>query len=378
MEDHMHLTNSSSWLSELLRERLGPCVSIYMPYARKPSGGQNRQMFKSLVDKAEELMSPRYEKKEVRAVCEKLEGMERDELFRNGPRDGLAVFASPDYVQVVELLRTVEPMVEVGVSFHVKPLVRVMQQGARFGVLCLSLNQVRVFEGNPYQLREVALSDVPRNINETLKGLGADARVEAYGPQVMRKGQPPTDKDNMGVEPFLRAVDHAIWERYSRKAKTPLVVCADEKHLTEFLSLTKNDFVLKEGIAHSPDHLPNDRLLAEAWKIVEPGYRKELELLKEQFRTAKAHHHGSDELMEVAEAVAAGRVGTLLIDERAKIPGVLHRATGFIEGPSKLDPKAEDVLDDLAEMVLARDGEVYVIAHEQMPTDAGLAAMYRY
>ena len=49
-----------------------------------------------------------------------------------------------------------------------------------------------------------------------------------------------------------------------------------------------------------------------------------------------------------------------------------------------LDPQpfslnvGDDVLDDLAEMVLKMDGQVYVLSSDQMPTDAGVAAVYRY
>jgi len=38
----------------------------------------------------------------------------------------------------------------------------------------------------------------------------------------------------------------------------------------------------------------------------------------------------------------------------------------------------DDVLDDLAEMVLKMDGQVLVLPRENMPTDSGVAAIYRY
>ncbi|NLJ52399.1 MAG: hypothetical protein GX342_09625, partial [Alcaligenaceae bacterium] len=41
-------------------------------------------------------------------------------------------------------------------------------------------------------------------------------------------------------------------------------------------------------------------------------------------------------------------------------------------------PEAEDVLDDLAEMVLRRGGEVKIIPSQYMPTDTGLASIYRF
>jgi hypothetical protein len=36
------------------------------------------------------------------------------------------------------------------------------------------------------------------------------------------------------------------------------------------------------------------------------------------------------------------------------------------------------MLDDLAELVLTKGGEVIVVPTEQMPTNSGLAAIYRF
>jgi hypothetical protein len=38
----------------------------------------------------------------------------------------------------------------------------------------------------------------------------------------------------------------------------------------------------------------------------------------------------------------------------------------------------DDLLDDLGERVLATGGEVVVVPTERMPTESGLAAIYRY
>ena len=42
------------------------------------------------------------------------------------------------------------------------------------------------------------------------------------------------------------------------------------------------------------------------------------------------------------------------------------------------DPKTDDLLDDMAEAVMRTGGQVLVVPPELMPTDTGLAAIYRY
>ena len=64
--------------------------------------------------------------------------------------------------------------------------------------------------------------------------------------------------------------------------------------------------------------------------------------------------------MEVAEAISQGRVGTLLVQENAQVPGILQRGSGMVLPPDPTHP-SDDVLDDLAEEVLKMEGDPTVI-----------------
>jgi hypothetical protein len=117
----------------------------------------------------------------------------------------------------------------------------------------------------------------------------------------------------------------------------------------------------------------------EAWKIMQPIYQQSLEALTNDFRTAKAHQRGSDDVVQVAEAASTGRVDTLLVSDGKHIAGKLLRHSGLLEPASmSTHPHGDDVLDDLAEMVMRADGQVLILPHDAMPSDTGVAAIYRY
>lgn len=42
------------------------------------------------------------------------------------------------------------------------------------------------------------------------------------------------------------------------------------------------------------------------------------------------------------------------------------------------DPEVNDVLNDLAKMVFRSKGEVVILPRERMPSETGVAAIYRY
>jgi hypothetical protein len=68
----------------------------------------------------------------------------------------------------------------------------------------------------------------------------------------------------------------------------------------------------------------------------------------------------------------------LLIEADRQIAGRLDSATGRIELDVHSDPRVDGLLDDLGQLVEKMGGKVQVIHAEQMPTQTGLAAIYRH
>ena len=109
---------------------------------------------------------------------------------------------------------------------------------------------------------------------------------------------------------------------------------------------------------------------------MEPRYHARLRQILDEYGAAKARTLATDDLTHAVEFATDGRVGTLLVENEKRIPG-------HIEGrmPRRDDadvPGVGDILDDLAERVLKTGGQVVVVPKGSMPTDKGLAAIFRY
>lgn len=124
--------------------------------------------------------------------------------------------------------------------------------------------------------------------------------------------------------------------------------------------------------------MATDELRKQVWQVLEPHYLARLERLKENFTTVQARQAGSAELADVAQAAVAGRVATLLVEADRVLPGIIDRTSGSLRPGDLASPDVGDMLDDLAELVLARGGEVVVVPAARMPISTGLAAVYRY
>lgn len=78
-----------------------------------------------------------------------------------------------------------------------------------------------------------------------------------------------------------------------------------------------------------------------------------------------------------------GKPGTLFrpratVAPNRQIPGRINAATGAIVLGNLANPQIDDVLDDLGALVLKAGGQVVIIPTERMPTETGVAALYRY
>jgi len=73
-----------------------------------------------------------------------------------------------------------------------------------------------------------------------------------------------------------------------------------------------------------------------------------------------------------------GRIETVLIESNRIIPGKINLTNQKIEYGHLEATLLDDVLDDLAELVLLNKGEVLLVPQEMMSTKNGIAAIYRY
>lgn len=386
-----HLTKEV--LSELLADVASPCISLYQPTHRSlPDKFQDPIRFRNLLDKLEDSLREGYPGRDVRQMLEPFQPLVGDSQFWNHQRDGMAVLSGGDRFEIFRLQRPVPELVVVAEQFHLKPLLRIVQSADMFQVLALDHQKVSMYEGNRDALDELELGDLPFTIAAAFGEKGTDPQLAtgSYEDGALQPHGPHTEptlhhgrggrKDEIAhqAERFFRLVDREILERFSRPSGLPLVLAALPEHQAEFRRVSKNPFLLAEGVEKHPDSLSVEELRAEVWKLLEPQYLERLEGLTEAHRTAAAQGLAATSLVDVGKATAAARIGTLLVEAERVLPGRLDPETGSIQADRLADPEVDDLLDDLAEATLRRGGEVVVVPKERMPSSTGVAATFRF
>lgn len=366
----------------VLRNPEPPCLSLYQPTHRHhPDNQQDPIRFRNLLKALEQSLRESYPAQDARALLRQFEDLAQDRAFWNCTLGGLAVLAAPGVFHVYNLPRSVPELAVVADSFHIKPLIRFVQSADRYHVLGVSRQKISFFEGNRDALEEVDLDPaVPRIPSEAPRGEAKEFHLSAWASSAGSPGVHYSEGSKSNIEDnaatrFLRAVDRAILEHYSRPVRLPLILAALPENQSFFRAISRNPFLLPDGVDMHPDAMSRNDLRERAWRRMESHYRARLAGLIEMFAAARSKELGDDDVERVAASAAAARVGTLLTEADRHIPGRINPETGEVSlGGDAVD----DVLDDLAELVLKNGGQVVIVPNEHMPTQTGVAAIYRF
>ena len=229
-----------------------PCLSLYQPTHRHhPDNQQDTIRFRNLVKALEESLRQKYSTRDVRPLLEPFQNLAEDHSFWNHTLDGLALLASPGVFRVYRLQRPVAELAVVADSFHIKPLIRILQSADRYQVLGLSRQETKLLEGNRDTLDEVELSSaVPRTVTEVVGEDSKEAHLSVWSPSPgvgVRHG--PGSKAELvdkETERFFRAVDRSILEHHSRSSGLPLLLAALPEHHSFFRRISRNPFLMPE------------------------------------------------------------------------------------------------------------------------------------
>lgn len=370
----------------LLDGQSGPCLSLYQPTHRASAGRQEDSLrFRNLVDELEKSLRKNHSGVEVEARLQPFRRLIGNAAFWRGQlRDGLAVLGSPELFRVYLLQRPVPELAVVAGSFHLKPLLRILQSADRYHVLGINRERIRLFEGNRDQLDEL---DLPEGFPVSNEEVAGDKENQRYRnvrtPRVGQAGVAhgagsASDIVDTALSHFFRAVDQAVLKEFSRPSGCPLLLAGLPENLVRFQALSQNPFVTQAVIDVNPDTLGREVLRERAWQAIEPSYLQRLKGLVESFQASYAHELGDSDVAKVARSAVAGRVATLLVDADSYVPGRLDLASGAIQHAELDDPDVDDLLDDIAQQVLRSGGQVVMVPAARMPTDTGLAAVYRF
>jgi Bacterial archaeo-eukaryotic release factor family 3 len=350
----MAITEAKRVSPEKLRELASaapPCISIVLP---EGEGRDARIAFKDALAQVRAGLEGSASKREIASLLDPLELAAASAIDSSKEPATFIFLRSPDVCEAFRTRYIVgQPIVAVGESFQLRPLLALASKHLEFYILALKLNDTRIFKCTD-QVCEAA--SFPKNAGTEAAGLVPGASQSSL------RAQPVHDRDHSDNQlgHFFREIDRDV-NALLKDGYPPLVVFGVEHEVALFNRLTTYPACVAQGIRGLPGRLSENEMYREALELVRSvttgATRHALEKFDKQIGTG----HASTDVQEIVRAASAGRVEHLFLLENG--------AEGEGEG---------DLLDTAAVQTLRHGGDVQTLLKTSMPSAGSVCAIFRY
>ncbi len=381
-------------LIELIEAGTAPRVSIYLPTERLwNKSKQNPARLKNLLREATEQLTDRgLSQSDVDAVLEPLHLlMDRDRFWQH-QSDGLALFASRDFLRTYRLPLDFMNRVQIGGPFHVRPLLQYLAHDGVFYTLSLSQGHVGLYRCSRHTIDEVDLGDVPTSLPEAMQyddlethlGFHTGTANSDGKRSAMFHGQSDAgDKSNVKeqIMRFFRTLDNGVRRVLNDMPTPPPLVLAGLDYLRGLYGeANQYSHVAEEGVDGHPNDWTVEELHGRAWEVVAPHFEAEQVQALDDYQQLAVGEAArvSASVDEVIPAAHYQRVDTLFVSKNTHVWGIFNAEDGTVEVQGTSSDAAIDLLDDAVLHTLTNSGRVHIVEPDQVPEHANVAAIMRY
>ena len=354
----------------LLQQLRGyPSLTITLPTHRtSPDNKQDPIRVKNLVLQASNRLLEEFGKREIEPLLARLEKLANDIDYPQ-TLDGLALFVNHDFARAFYLPFTLAERVIVDESFFTRDLVFALNRTPRYWVLALSEKPTRLFEATRESFTEITADGFPVNHGgaggSTALPKSPNINVSAYRDESHRQ--------------FFRHVDDLL-KPFMADDALPLAVVGVDRYLAFFDEVSAHKSHIVAKLTGSHDKTAAHDLGQLVWPLVEEGLAARREVHLQTLEKALGERKFASTIGEAWRMAHEGRGRLLLVEEDFHYPARLDE-TGLILTPAD-DPTAPDVLDDavddLIEMVLAKQGEVVFVENGRLADHQRVSLVLRY
>ncbi len=363
-----------------LRSNDAPIVSVYVDSRPNAPDGPVRLRLKNLIkharDLGETLGLSHEAKKSLREDLERLEALEEPLTTPAAP--GYAIFgcSALNFFEIVPLPRPVRDSIAVDNDPYVRPMLAILDEYRRFCAVVVDRRQAAVYE---YYMGELLDTDI--RISEGV-------RKKNYAGYYGLKEHNVRNHAEEVAHRHYRAVAALLFDRFKRHDFDLLFVGGHEETSQEFLPFLHPYVAQRVAGTFVVD--PSTVTPAELKEIcarLEREYeeREERELVQRLMDGAVRERQAVLGIERTLDAANVAAISTLLVQDGATLPGVVCDACGWLGREGDRCPncqsetrQAPDILDELAEDVIAEGGTVEHIASDTPLKEHVVGALIRF
>jgi len=295
---------------------------------------------------AQDCLLPVMNNEECSRFMEPLDSLLKDSRMFKQMKGNIGIFRNQDSFRMINIPVAVEHLCQIATSFHIKPLLKWLQSDQEFLLVGIDDQAARLYIGSQDSFKNLDSLIFPKSI-ET--------------PEVV-------DLMNPWLKEWLSLI--------AKDFKPDLFFAGDKSLVRSFTEQLNYSSAVQSPIFESFDPSNVGEACLAVRKLLKVEAQKAIERSLQEFRFAEADNRTRKNLFQIAKAVIQGRVRKLIVSDDLSIFGKIDKVSGGLAiHPCDLDHEDDDILDDLAQMVLSQGGEVVVASQDEIPKGRPILAI---
>jgi hypothetical protein len=289
--------------------------------------------------------------------------------------EGVGIFRSKTVNGYCPLLVPVENLVVVADSFHIKPMMSLLQDRDKFFVLAVSADEVTLALATDVSAEKLAVFRRKPHVWQQFHTQGTEW-AHGFGNAWAFLGGAQEDAAG-STRAFFDAINRKIHSGTTHSL-IPMVLIGNHATLQLYRQMNTYPVIFEAETDWSQESPEWPEIYEIALHITQRMAKEENFALVCEYLKQYDLGHATDELQSIARSAAMGEVETLLVDLKKKIWGHFNRQTGEIKiAHDRSEPLLDDILDDVAQVVISRGGRVVTLDSHDMPGSSGAAAILK-
>jgi hypothetical protein len=357
----MFISNENLFLP-IIKSSGGLHLSIY--FKNEYSLIDLKKELRSNLKEAHKLITPVMKKNEIDIFLAPIQKLIDDIQYFKKFKGNIGIFLTNNFFKVIDIPIGIESICVVSTSFHVKPLLKCLQFDRDFIFLGFGEGSVSLYKGNFHTMSFVDTIFFP----EAQKILSDKNEIDSW--KIVKTKR----VISLGTADWLDD-----WVNALTFGSKPTLFLAGNKELTDLFIKDANYKLIRKKVIR-------DVFFEDLEKEI---FNKIKEVLKEEVRInnsknieemllAEEMNLTNGNLFQISKAAVLGNVRKLFIADDVNIFGILNRTTGsLILHSDQKNHIDDDVLDDLAQEVLSRGGEVILVSRDDIPNKCPVIAIFQ-
>jgi len=316
-----------------------------------------------LLKDAEHQLSSQMTKVKARKIVEPLWRLQLSELVGDG-KASIAIFHTPESTGILRIPLDIPDRIVVADSFHIKPILYWVQRDPKFYLLALDSKVVRLFRGSAAGIQLVR--EVRKPVIQSDERLSRGARTRGSHHELKKRD----------TQAFFQMAEREF-RSIIGKDRDPVIVAGVNTLIPIYRKVNRDPDLVSEFIAGSPSMWTTQELQDKSNEILGKLFENERDHTLNEFGEAEPKGKASVELPKIIQAAHSGQIRQLIIADDLNLWGSFDAKNGDVHLNSQKIGAEDDVLDDLAEIVLTRGGRVMTLPVAQMPHSEPVAAIFK-